>query len=74
MDVKYCEKNIGAYIYGQQGEHRYVRHLGNDWRMADWRLENGRPGGRHHSNMDKPYMAPWLPYPKFPTQHGERER
>ena len=72
-DVKYCEEKIGAYIYGREGEHRYVRHIGNDWRMAAWRLENGLPGGRHHSDMDKPYMAPWVTYPEFPTQHGERE-
>ena len=66
--VDFCEQNIGAYIYGRQGEHRYVRHIGNDWRMASWRLENGQPGGRHAENMDIPYMAPWVPYPKFPTQ------
>jgi len=72
VDVKYCENRIGAYIYGRQGEHRYVRHLGNDWRMAEWRLEgrrnNIRPGGNHGEHMDKPYMAPWVPYPKRPVQ------
>lgn len=68
IPVAYCEKKIGAYIYGRMGEHRYVRHIGNDWRMASWRLEGGKPGGRHAENMDIPYMAPWVPYPKFPTQ------
>ena len=74
MSVDYCEKNIGAYIYGPIGDPRQVRHLGNDWRMASWRLEDGRPGGRHHVDMDKPYMAPWVPYPEFPTQFGSREK
>lgn len=74
--VKYCEDMIGSYIYGQQGDHRQIRHLGNDWRMASWRLENHRgklvPGGNHNSEtMDKNYMAPWVPYPKRPTQRGD---
>jgi len=63
-DIGYCENSIGAYIYGQQNEHRYVRHIGNDWRMAAWQIKHGQPGGSHNSEtMDKPYMAPWvLPY------------
>lgn len=76
--VAYCEKNIGAYIYGPQGDSRYVRHLGNDWRMAQWRLEgqgkHGKPGGRHDKAMDVPYMAPWLQhdfYYKRPVQAEE---
>jgi hypothetical protein len=73
---QYCVDRIGAYIYGPQGEHRYVRHLGNDWRMAKWRLENQNgkivPGGNHNSmTMDKNYMAPWVPYPERPTQRGD---
>ena len=67
-DVGYCRKTIGAYIYGRVGEYRYVRHLGNNWRMAEWRLENGQPGGRHSEDMDKPYMAPWVPYPERPVR------
>lgn len=75
-DVKYCEDVIGSYIYGQQGDHRQIRHLGNDWRMAHWRLEThgGKqvPGGNHNSvSMDKNYMAPWVPYPERPTQRGD---
>ena len=75
-DVKYCEDVIGAYIYGKQGEYRYVRHLGNDFRTARWRLEthNGKVtyGGNHNSKtMDKAYMAPWVPYPIRPTTRGD---
>jgi hypothetical protein len=75
-DVKYCEDTIGSYIYGPHGDHRYIRHLGNDWRMARWRLENhgGKivPGGNHNSKtMDKNYMAPWVPYPKRPIQRRD---
>lgn len=75
-DTKYCEDRIGSYIYGPTGDHRYVRHLGNDWRMASWRLENHGgemvPGGNHNSKtMDKNYMAPWVPYPLRPTQRGD---
>lgn len=72
--VPYCENNIGAYIYGQQNEFRYVRHIGNDWRMASWQLHNGQPGGNHNSEtMDKPYMAPWcVPYYEDgPTSRGD---
>lgn len=69
---RYCVENIGAYIYGPQGDARYVRHLGNDWRMAEWRIEDGKPGGNHNSEtMDLAYMAPWVPYPERPTQRGD---
>lgn len=77
MNVEYCRKNVGAYIYGPQGDSRYVRHIGNDWRMAQWRLEGdgrGHPGGRHSTAMDLPYMAPWLQkdfYYKRPVQAEE---
>ena len=31
--------------------------------MASWRLENGKPGGRHDTQtMDYKYMAPWTNY------------
>lgn len=73
-DIAYCENNMGAYIYGQQEEFRYVRHIGNDWRMAQWQLEGAHPGGNHNSEtMDKPYMAPWcIPYYKDgPTSKGD---
>lgn len=62
QDVGWCEKNIGAYALGKTGEPRYVRHIGNDWRMASWRLQNGKPGGVHDANrMDIPYRGKWLP-------------
>ena len=75
-NTQYCEDVVGSYIYGPQGEARYIRHLGNDWRMANWRLEthNGKivPGGNHNSiTMDKTYMADWVPYKKRPTQRGD---
>ena len=80
--VDYCRKNIGAYIMGKTGEHRYVRHMGNDWRMAAWQLENASdhggpsgtlvPGGNHNSKtMDLNYIAPWVPYPETPIQRGD---
>lgn len=61
MDNEYCKDNIGAYIYGKTKDWRYVRHIGNDWRCAEWRLKNGTFGGCHDpSRMDDPFMAPWL--------------
>ncbi len=77
LSVDYCEKKIGAYIYGPQGDSRYIRHIGNDWRMAQWQLKGkgrGNPGGRHAEAMDLPYMAPWLQkefYYKRPVQAEE---
>lgn len=73
-DIGYCENHIGAYIYGKQEEYRYVRHIGNDWRMAQWQMKAGQPGGSHNSEtMDLPYMAPWmLPYyTDGPTSRGD---
>ena len=73
---QHCEEKIGAYIYGPTGDFRYVRHTGNDWRMARWRLERKNnhlvPGGNHNSQtMDLPYMAPWVPYIETPSQRGD---
>jgi len=76
MSIKYCEENIGAYMYGKTEDYRYVRHLGNDWRMAKWRLDNGRHGGAHDKErMDLPYMAPWIKYEERPVQrkHSKEE-
>lgn len=74
-DEAYCQNHIGAYIYGKTGEARYVRHLGNDWRMADWQRKGPKrniPGGNHNSKtMDRPYMAPWVPYPERPSCRGD---
>lgn len=71
MDCEHCRNRIGAYMLGKTGDYRYIRHIGNDWRMAKWRLENGKPGGCHDaSRMDDPYRAPWLPsMENRPVQH-----
>lgn len=75
---KYVEKNIGCYIYGKHHEYRYIRHLGNSWRMASWRLENGKPGGMIEWDIqDLPFRAPWLGHlPKRPinTSVGIKEK
>jgi hypothetical protein len=69
MDCDYCEKVIGAYMLGKTGDFRYVRHIGNDWRMAKWRLEDGKPGGCHEpERMDFPFIAPWVPFEERPVQ------
>jgi len=73
-DERYCVNQIGVYIYGKSNEYNYIRHLGNDWRMAQWQLKNGKPGGSHNSEtMDKNYQAPWvLPYYiDGPTTRGD---
>jgi len=70
MNDDWCEKNMGSYIYGETGAFRYARHLGNNWRMASWRLENGKPGGRHSVDMDVPYMGPWIKYKDRPIRGG----
>lgn len=80
MSVEYCEKNIGAYMLGPRGDYRYARHIGDDWRMAKWRLEKvprtmtteeqvWTPGGCHDSvRMDLPFMAPWIQFKERPTR------
>ncbi len=69
MSVDYCKEKIGAYMLGRSMDYRYARHIGNDWRMATWRLENGKPGGVHDENrMDLPFMAPWIKYKERPVR------
>jgi hypothetical protein len=68
MDDQLCIDKIGAYLYGPSGDWRYVRHIGNDWRMAEWRLENGKPSGAHDRiRMDDPYRADWVEHTVRPT-------
>ena len=75
---QHCIDNMGCYLLGKTGDFRYVRHIGNDWRMASWRLEDGKPGGCHDaSRMDDPYRAGWLPelesVPVFKEGYSEEE-
>ena len=72
MDVDYCERTFGAYSLGASMDWRYARHIGNDWRMAEWRRTiKGGPGGVHDKErMDLPYMAPWIEYKERPTRLG----
>ena len=62
MSHKYCEDNLGSYVYGGMGEYRYVRHLGGTWRMAEWQMNNKKPGGTLHWEFQsvKRDRAPWL--------------
>lgn len=61
-DHNYAIKNLGVYMLGKQNDPRYVRHLGDDWRMAEWRMKDGKPGGSYDPEvMDDPYRAKWLP-------------
>jgi hypothetical protein len=62
LDKEYSYKNIGAFYYGGMGEYRYVRHLGSTWRMADWRLKNGKPSGKRHWEIMSLFRdrSPWL--------------
>lgn len=54
-------KNMGVYWYGKHDEPRWVKHLGNTWRMAEWRLENGKPGGMVEWDIaDMMFRAKWL--------------
>ncbi len=70
------KKNIGIYFYGGDGENRWVRHLGNSFRMAAWQLKNGKPGGSLNYECREIetggyYRAPWLPKIKArPTYIG----
>lgn len=68
-DPEYSAKHMGSYFYGGLGEYRYVRHLGDSWRMAHWRLEKGEPGGTDvEMGCIKNTRAPWLvEMPKRPS-------
>lgn len=58
----WCYNNVGSYFLGGKGDFRYVRHLGSSWRMADWRLEKGKPSGTLHWDFQSLTRdrAPWL--------------
>lgn len=69
----YVIKNMGTYFYGGLREYRYVRHLGDTWRMAKWRLEENNPGGSDIPvEIGQRMRAPWLePMPKRPSNKTE---
>lgn len=62
LNPQYCFDNLGVYYYGGMGEPRYTRHLGSTWRMADWRLKDGKPSGKRHWEIMSLYRdrASWL--------------
>lgn len=64
LNHKFLEDNVGAYMYGGMGEYRYVKHIGNTWRMAEWRRQGNKTGsGEIHWDFInlKRDRAPWLP-------------
>jgi len=77
LSTGYCVENIGCYLLGGYNTYRYVRHLGDSWRMAKWRLEKGKPGSTLNKTReeletnDKDLRPPWTPYKKIPFYQGE---
>lgn len=69
---EYTKEKIGAYLLGKSQDPKIVRHLGHTYRMAEWRHEQGLPGGNiEFAKNDKKLRAPWLPEePKRPTDLG----
>ena len=71
LRADFCRKNLGAYFYGETGDFRYVRHLGNNWRMATWQMEKGKPGGNPAMEASgEQYRAPWVPFEDRPIYDG----
>lgn len=70
QDAAFCKKAIGSYVWGPQHDYRYVLHLGDELRMAHWRLEGGKPGGNipPKEAYDDKHKAPWVPDPVRPTR------
>lgn len=68
---RFCERHIGSYIWGPIKDPRYVLHLGDELRMAAWRLEDGKPGGtlstKEHDDF---HQFPGLDYPIRPTREN----
>lgn len=60
-DAEWLENNMGCYLYGGFGEHAYVEHMGNTWRMAKWRMVDGKPGGNLGYDLIRhKWNVPWL--------------
>lgn len=74
-DVDYLRKHMGAFFYGGHGEWRWVRHIGEDARMEEWRLKNGKPGSEGiHQETNIMHLAPWIPFehiPPIPNRNSE---
>uniref|UniRef100_A0A6M3IY66 Glycosyltransferase n=1 Tax=viral metagenome TaxID=1070528 RepID=A0A6M3IY66_9ZZZZ len=71
LSNEYCKKNLGVYFYGPSGDPRYVKHLGNNWRMASWQLVNGKPGGNADIEVSgEQYRAQWIPFQERPIYDG----
>jgi len=51
-----------SYIYGEPNEPRYIRHLGDTWRMAEWNMRGNKPGSVKNPDAHIG-RAPWLAEP-----------
>lgn len=71
-DPNVCAERLGTFFYGCAGDPRYVRHLGNNWRMASWRLEDGKPTGTPYSDNPERNKAPWVPDVERPVYDGRK--
>ncbi len=71
-ESRWFKTNVGvSYVYDSPGEYRYVRHLGDTWRMADWVMKDNIPGRTKNPDAHEG-RAPWLgPPQKRPV--GERD-
>jgi len=66
-DVAWLKNNMGCYLYGGYNEYAYAEHIGNTWRMEEWRMIDGKPGGNLGFEVLKDqYKIPWLKSEKRP--------
>lgn len=75
LNPEYVIKHMGTYFYGGLSSYRFVRHLGDTWRMAKWRLEKGKPGGNdvlleYVNRMRDPSLGPLPQRPSTKTKSG----
>ncbi len=60
-DIEWSKKNMGCYFYGGLGEYPYVSHNGATWRMAEWRRDGNKPGGKREWDVMRfQWRAPWV--------------
>jgi len=71
-DMDFLYQNMGVFFWGQWGEPRYCRHIGENARMENWRMNNGKPGTENNpqENPAISNMARWIPFEHIPKIKG----
>lgn len=72
-DMDHLYNNMGVFFWGRWGEPRWCRHIGEEARMENWRMNADGTPGSENNPQEYPAvvnMARWIPFEYIPPKKG----